>query len=218
MYYVDDNRAAKADFRCPKLLPQNPGNMNKFPAYFRACLLTNTTRRVGDGGRGNFFIPFLRISFNSSARSHPRKRHFKSNAVDVRNVQPPTNWWLKRSRDKSRNYAQSASSALNSVHAPRDTRNRWDDINFIFFIARFDRREILAENHDGKTGERIRLVNAVWWDFIIYCAFRFARFSGPPIIVWENTIDNGTVARSVYIGEDDHCTMYLFQKKYLRIA
>jgi len=59
LYYVDDNRAAKADFRRPKLLPQNPGNMNKFPAYFRACLLANTTRRVGgESERRKFLYPF----------------------------------------------------------------------------------------------------------------------------------------------------------------
>jgi len=32
----------------------------------------------------------------------------------------------------------------------------------IFLSTRFDRREILAENHAGKTGGRVRPVNAVY--------------------------------------------------------
>lgn len=93
-------------FSSPKTFTAKSRQYEQIPGLF-SCLLASEYDTKGRGWEREeeVSLSFLRISSNSSARSHPRKRHFKSNAVDGRNVQPPTNWWLKRSRDKSRNYA-----------------------------------------------------------------------------------------------------------------
>jgi len=47
---------------------------------------------------------------------------------------------------------------------------------FFLFLRVFDRREILAENHAGKTGERVRPVNTVcmmgFYNFIMRVSIR----------------------------------------------
>lgn len=62
---------------------------------------------------------------------------------------------------------------------------RWDGMNLIFFIrARFDRREILAENHAGKTDGRVRLV-LMPYDGILSFTARVLNFLAPrsPLII-----------------------------------
>lgn len=64
----------------------------------------------------------------------------------------------------------------------------------IFLSTRFDRREILAENHAGKTGGRVRPVNMMgFYNFIKRVSIR------SPIIAWENTVDNDTVADEAWL-------------------
>lgn len=58
------------------------------------------TIRGKDGDK--FLYLFCVLYLNSSARASDTL--YKSNAVNVRNVQPPTNWSSKYSRDKSRNW------------------------------------------------------------------------------------------------------------------
>lgn len=58
---------------------------------------------------------------------------------------------------------------------PATPVGRWYKFD-IFYLRVFDRREILAENHAGKTGGRVRPVNAAVctrWAFIISLSARF---------------------------------------------